>query len=56
MSDSIDTVDAKADSGSIEDTVQSWLDANAGTVTSVDDIKYIQIGTNRVVAAIHYTA
>lgn len=56
MTDSIDTIDAKADSGDIEDQVQSWLNSNAGGVTSVDDIEYVRIGPNRVVAAIHYTA
>lgn len=55
MPDSVATVDANADSGSIQDAIQTWLTDNSG-VTSVDDVETTKIGRDRVVAIILYTA
>lgn len=54
MTDSVDTIDVKLDSGDIEAEVQSWLDSHS--VTSVDDTEVTKIGPNRGVVTIMYTA
>lgn len=54
MTDSVDTVEANANSGAIESAIQTWLNNNA--VTSVDDTESVKIGRDRVVVIIMYTA
>ena len=54
MTDSVDTLDVNLNSRDIETTIQDWLDNNA--VTSVDDAEVVQVGRDRAVVTIMYTA
>lgn len=54
MTDSVATVEASRDAGSVETAIQNWLDSN--TVTSVDDTEVYRRGSNKMVVIIMYTA
>jgi len=54
VTDSVAVLDANADSGSIQSTIDTWMTNNS--VTSVDDTESVKLGRNRVAIIIMYTA